>query len=410
VVFDTSLSNKYKSTYTVQRGGLSYRFGDKDINLMIGSNLQYSVLDGTQDFPAPLQINRYFFNVLPNAFFNYRLKGGRNLRIFYRTNITPPSVTQLQKVIDVSNPLQLTTGNINLKQDYEQTLVVRYGLTRPKSGHNFFIYAYSNYVSNYIGNATYSVARADSTLDNGIILKRGAQLTAPVNLNYYTNNRLFLTYGIPWDLIKCNLNFTGGINYTHVPGKFDTITTYSNNIVPSAGIVIGSNISQKVDFTLSYTGTYNFVKNSLQAQANNNYYNHTASLRFNWLFYKGFVFNTNITHSYYSTFSSAVGNIDYLLWNAYIGYKFMKNRALEARISAFDLLNENKSVTRTVAANYVENDVTTVLKQYFMFQLTYTFRNFKGVMPQEEQRDNNDLVPHTHSSGGGSWREHGGGM
>ena len=144
--------------------------------------------------------------------------------------------------------------------------------------------------------------------------------------------------------------------------------------------------------------------------ANNNYYNHTASFKINWIFLKGFVINTNITNSYYSTLSSSAGNVNYLLWNAYVGYKFLKNRALEARISAFDLLNQNKSVTRTVAATYVENDLSNVLQQYFMFQLTYTLRNFKGPLPDNGRHPDDGMhgpmpgggnFPHVHGDGGG---------
>ena len=411
--FDPTLSNQYTSTYTTQRSGISYRYTDKKINFMIGANLQYAVLDGTQTFPSAMPINRNFTDVLPTSFFNYKFKNGKNLRIMYRTNINPPGITQLQNVVNVSNPLQLSTGNPNLKQDYEQTVIVRYGLTRAKSQHNFFVYLYGNYINNYIGNATYTTLKPDSAIADGIILKRGAQLSAPVNLNYYANYKSFLTYGIPVDFIKSNLNLTGGLNYTHTPGLINNVADFSNNTIPTAGIVISSNVSKELDFTLSYTGNYNFVKNSLQGQANNNYYNHTASFKINWIFLKGFVFNTNITNSYYSTLSSSSGNIDFYLWNAYVGYKFFKDRSLEARISAFDILNQNKSITRTVAANYVENDLTTVLQQYFMFQLTYTLRHFKGMAPidehnQNEQRPN--MFPGGPPGGGsGHWHDHDGG-
>lgn len=407
--FDTVLSNYYKSIYTTQRGGASYRYSTKTLNFMIGANYQYAVLDGSEIYPEGTKVTRTYSNVLPIAFFNYKFKNGKNLRIFYRSNISAPGITQLQNVIDVSNPLLMSTGDTALRQDFEQTLVVRYGLTRSKTAHNFFLNGYANYISNYIGNATYTNTniRADSVLAGGILLKPGAQLTAPVNLNYYSSDRLFVTYGLPLDVVKSNLNLTGGFNYTHTPGRVNQVTDYSNNYVPTAGIVVSSNVSEKLDFTLAYTGNYNFVKNSLQTKTNNNYYNHIASFKINWIFLKGFVLNTNITHSYYSTFSSNAGTIDFYLWNAYVGYKFFKNRSLEARLSAFDLLNENKSVTRTVAANYVENDITTVLKQYFMFQLTYTLRNFKGTLPTPENGPN--LPPGMMPPGGGGgqhWHDH----
>ena len=326
----------------------------------------------------------------------------------YRTNISAPSIKQLQNVINVSNPLQLSTGNPNLREDYEQTLILRYGLTKKKTAHNFFIFGYANFINNYIGSTTYTTLKTDSVLTNGILLGKGAQLTVPVNLNYYANTRLNVTYGIPLDIIKSNLNFTGGVNYVHTPGAINNVADYSNDLVPTGGIVVSSNVSANLDFTLSYTGSYNFVKNSLQQMTNDNYYNHTASFKINWIFLKGVVINSNISNSFYSTLSNASGNINYFLWTSYIGYKFLKNRALEARFTVFDMLNQNKSVSRIVGANYVENDVTNILQRYGMLQLTYTLRNFKGAIPTDGEQHH--FRPDGMGDGnGGGWHGGGGG-
>jgi hypothetical protein len=89
-----------------------------------------------------------------------------------------------------------------------------------------------------------------------------------------------------------------------------------------------------------------------------------------------FVLNTNVTDNYDTAFSNT-GDQNFILWNAYLGYKLLKNNALEIRLSAYDMLNQNKSITRTVTETYLENNVTQVLQQYFMLQLTYTLREFK---------------------------------
>ncbi len=386
-----TLSNKYHDTYITQRGGLSYRIGDRKMNFMFGANVQYATLDGQETKPDLFSIKRNFTDVLPIAFFNYRFADGRNLRIMYRTATTPPSVTQLQDVVDVSNPLLLNTGNPNLRQDYEQTLIIRYGLAKAKNQHNFFLYAYANYINNYITNAVYQPTKdsvfRDAVTNLPAVILHGGQLTMPINLNGYFNEKTFITYAIPFDVIKSNLNLNGGINYTRSPGMLNDVINYSDNYAPTAGIVISSNVSEKLDFTLSYTGTYNIIKSTISTQSNNDYYNHVAGFKINWIFWKHFVLNTNITHNYYTAFSST-GNQSYFLWNAYAGYKLLKKQALEIRLSAFDILNQNKSITRTVTGTYVENDITTVLKQYFMFQLTYTIRNFKGALPQAQEQDN----------------------
>lgn len=382
--FDTALSNKYNTLYTTHKGSLSYRVGDKKMTFAVGGTFQLAALSSQQIFPYTFDLHRDFTSFLPNAMYNYRYSDGRNLRIMYRTNTVAPSVSQLQNVLDITNPLLLKIGNPQLQQDYEHTLIIRYGMTKSKTANNFFVNLYANYINNYIGNATIQpdvpTAFKGPLMTDSVIINKGSQLTYPVNLNGYFNERLFVTYGLPLSFIKCNLNLNAGLNYTRTPGQINNIMNYANNYAPSAGMVISSNISTNLDFTLAYFGNYNIVNNTYQVQANNNYYSHTASFKINYIFLKNFVLNTNITDNYYAAFSST-GDQNYILWNAYLGYKMLKDRALEARVSAFDILNQNKSVTRTVTDTYVENNVTTVLQQYFMFQLTYTIRKFKGVMP-----------------------------
>ncbi|MES2704742.1 MAG: TonB-dependent receptor [Bacteroidota bacterium] len=378
---DTLLSNKYDNTYTTQRGGLSYRIGDRKLNFNVGANFQYAMLDGEQQFPRPFTLERTFTNVLPNAMLNYKYDDGRNIRIMYRTNTTEPSITQLQNVVDISNPLLLRTGNATLNQAYEHTFITRYGLTKGKTGRNFFLNVYANYVDDYIGNQNIIPSRDSVFVEPisgvAIDIPKGSQLTRPVNLSGYWSARSFLTYGFPIETIKSNLNLNGGFNFNQNPGMINDVVNYSRYYTPSFGLVLGSNISENLDFTLSYNGNYNIVRNTVQTQANTSYYSHIASLRFNWIFLKNFVLNTSAIHNYYTAFSNTEDQ-SFVLWNAYLGYKMLKSRALEARLSVYDILNQNRSITRNVTDLYVENNVTQVLKQYFMFQLTYTVRSFKG--------------------------------
>lgn len=392
-VQDAFFSNKYQNTYTVHKGGLSYRKGDRTNMFNAGLNVQYATLAGEQEFPLPYTVSRTFANLLPNAMYNHKAKDGRNLRLMYRTSTNVPAVSQLQNVVDITNPLLLKTGNAGLEQDYTHTFVVRYGLTNSKTARSLFVNLYANYVNNYIANATYIPTR-DSTFTDpvtatSVLINRGSQLTRPVNLDGYVSLRSFLNYSMPVGLLKSNLNLNGGINYTRAPGLINSVTNYSSNYIPSAGLVLSSNISEKLDFALAYSGNYNIVNNTAQPQANNNFYSHLASFRINYLFLERFVANSSIAHNYYTSFSST-GAQSFYLWNAYVGYKLLKKQALEIRLTAYDLLKQNSSISRTVTETYVENGVTQVLQQYFMLQLTYTIRSFKGKAPDEAKNTNTE--------------------
>lgn len=372
---DTFLSNKFENTYSTHNGGVSYRINDKKLSASAGVNAQYAMLQGVQTYHHYNSLEKSFTSILPNAMFNYRFTNAKNLRIYYRTNTNAPSITQLQNVVDNTNPLFLKSGNPSLKQDYQNSLSIRYGATNAKTARSFFVFANATITQDYIGNATY-LPKKDTAVINNVIVAPGSQLSMPVNMDGYFSGRTFLTYGFPVALIKSNLNLNGGLTYNRIPTLINNSTNLANNYTVNGGITIGSNISEKIDFSISYSGNYTVIKNSLQTTADNTYYTQNTSLKFNWLFLKGFVFNTNLNHSLYTGLSQSF-NQSFLLWNAAFGYKFFKDKSLEAKISVYDILNQNRAINRTVTETYIEDSHTNVLQQYFMLNLTYTLRKFK---------------------------------
>ena len=177
--------------------------------------------------------------------------------------------------------------------------------------------------------------------------------------------------------MKCNLNVTAGISYGRTPGRVNNITSISNTYAPTGGITLSSNISEKIDFTIGYNANYNVVKNSIQTSTNNNYFGHTANAKFNWLFWKGFVFNTSIVNTYYQS-SSQGFNQNIFLWNAALGYKFLRDKSLDVRASVNDILNQNSGLSRTVSQTYIEDDRNLVLKRYMLLTVTWTMKFFKS--------------------------------
>jgi len=111
----------------------------------------------------------------------------------------------------------------------------------------------------------------------------------------------------------------------------------------------------------------------LQRINNANYYNHTATARFNYQFWKGFVFNTSVSNTLNAGGSSNY-NTSYWLLNASLAYKFLKDESLEVKFTANDILNQNKNITRNVTEVYVEDIQSTALRRYFMGTITYSLR------------------------------------
>jgi hypothetical protein len=371
-LLDTRLSNTADNTYTTQNAGVGYRLRSSGLNLIMDVAYQISSLRNDQSFPFTRTIGKTFYNVLPSAMLSYVFGSRSNLRVFYRTSTNPPSISQLQDVVDNSNPLLLTTGNPNLKQAYSHMLMARYSAVNVREARNYFVMFSVGYTQDYIGNSTL-IAQQDSLLSKGVRLTQGTQLTKPVNLDGNWNARSFFTYGFPLDLIKSNLNLNTGLSYTRTPGLINSVQNASNSYAVSQGLVVGSNISEGVDFTLSYTANYNIVKNTLQPDLNNNYFSHTGSFRFNWIFWEGVVFRNDLSNILYNGLTGGYDQ-NYILWNAAIGKKFFQNDRGEIRLSVNDILRQNKSVSRTVSDTYVEDTQNKVLGRYVMLTFTYTIR------------------------------------
>jgi hypothetical protein len=295
----------------------------------------------------------------------------------YRVSTSQPSVTQLQDVYDFTNLPFVVAGNPNLAQQLSHTLSTRYTYTNTNKSTLIVGNVFLQTASDYITNATYVPLR-DSVLTNDLTLKAGEQLTKPVNLDGYLSLRSLLTFAMPLQFIKSNINFNGGVTYSKLPGIINNLQTVSKNLTYSLGTVIGSNVSQYIDFTVTYNANINTVKNQLQPTLNNEYFSQTAGVQFNLLSKKGWFLQNDLTNQLYNGLSQGF-NQNYFLWNMSTGKKFFKKQQGELKLSVFDLLKQNRSIVRNVTETYIEDVQNQVLRQYFMMTFTYNLRTFGNV-------------------------------
>lgn len=395
------LSNKFENRTNAQNGGISYRYGTRERQISFGANYQSTTLKSDQTFPTTLTVNKTFSNILPNAMIRYSLSPQSNIRLMYRANVNQPSVTQLQNVVDVTNAPIYTAGNPNLDQQYMNILSARYTYTNPAKGLLFVGNVFWQAANKYITNATF-IPTIDTVISAGLKLRAGDQLTMPVNLDGYSSLRSFITFAVPLKFIKSNFNLNGGVTYSKLPGLINRQTNETKNLTYSAGSVIASNISQYVDFTLSYTANFNQVNNALVASRNDNYFQHVAGMQLNLLSKQGWFFQNDLNNQFYSGLSQGF-NQSYWLWNMSAGKKILKDQRGELKLSVFDLLGQNQSISRNVTETYIEDVQNQVLQQYFMLTFTYNLRNFGKAAARPANNNNGNM-----RGGGGNWR--GGGM
>jgi hypothetical protein len=381
---DTALTNVFRNHYLTQGGGLSYRYNNRKVQASVGVSGQVAQLRGDQTFPVAQPVHYTFVNVLPQATLRYRLDRTHNLRVVYRTSTSAPGLNQLQAVVNNSNPLQLTIGNPALRQEYQHSLTARYTASKPEKKGNFFALFTGSFTQNPIANHTIVAARdtliTPAGTDQVAHLPAGGQLTQSTNLSNEYVLRTQASYGLPMLGAKLNLNANAGAGYSQSPGLVNQGLNYSRTPSLTAGLTLSSNISERLDFTLSSNSTQSYVLNTLNTRLDSRYFSQSSRLRLSWIVGPGISIQSDVAHQLYRGLSSAY-NQNYLLWNASLGKKLFPGQRGELKLYAFDLLGQNRAIQRNVSVAYVSDVQTSVLQRYFMLMFTYNIRPAKMTLP-----------------------------
>jgi hypothetical protein len=261
----------------------------------------------------------------------------------------------------------------------------RYTFTNPTKGILVVGNVFYQTADDYIANASYN---SRDTVVNGVPIKGTYRLSKPINLDGYKSLRSFLTFAMPLKFIKSNFNLNGGISLSDQPGIINGRQNITKNTTYTLGSVLASNVSEYVDFTISYSANINKVNAAVENSSNSNYYQQEARLQLNLLSKTGWFFQNDVNNQYYSGLSQGF-NQSYWLWNMAAGKKFLKGDKGELKLSVFDLLKQNQSISRDVTSEYIRDVQSQVLTQYFMLTFTYNLRNFGTAASRATNRQGN---------------------
>lgn len=370
---DPVTSNLFNRDQTRHWATAGYNFVKDKVVLNASLSYQYNTLNDDETYPR-LQDNTYHFNaLLPRFRLEFKPTRLQSLVIDYNRSARTPGVSQLQDVIDITNPLQVFYGNPNLNQSYNDQIQVRYNIANPEKSTNFNINARATFTQDYVAYNRRFLQQDENIM--GVTVAKGAQVSTPVNLSGYVNTRLHTNYSFRIKPLSSNMNVGLFYNFSRTPSMEENIKYRSKNNRFGMNLSMTSNISEKVDFTVGYRPSVSLTNGSTGSF--DRYIRSDLSGSVNIFIVGGLYFNADATWRN-STGTQNSYSQHYALVNASLGYKFMKFQQAEFKLTGYDLLDKNQAFWQSSNDTYTQINTTNILKRYVMLSFTYKFDTRKG--------------------------------
>ncbi|MDP4263703.1 MAG: TonB-dependent receptor family protein [Bacteroidota bacterium] len=353
-------TNDYQNTYSFTNAGIRMRTQKKKYNYSLGltwqqAELEGKIISGVKDSV----ITKTFHNLLPNARFQYNISKYRSLSIVYGANTNQPSMSQLQPVPDLTNPLYIRNGNPDLKQEYNHNIQANLNLLNPYKNKNLFLFF------------TLQATRDKIVNYDSVNLQTGKRYSMPVNVNgVYTINS-DISYSLPARFLKGTVEIGSRTGYLKTKQFINTLANDIKTWSLGPELRLDMNPNDKINISLGMNISYNNTKYSLQSTLNTNYLSQDYNTSFDWQLPKLFFLTTDFTYTINSQRAQGF-NTKVPIWNAGISKQFLRFNRGELKLSASDLLNKNISINRTTNQNYIEDSRVNTLRRFFMLTFTYS--------------------------------------
>lgn len=362
--FDSNLSNSFRNKFFTQELQVGYKKVSKSLNLDAGlmfapaSSKSEDLINSARNIPK-----RWVMNVSPYANIRYKFGDNSSLRANYRARTSQPSMTQLQPVADVSDPLNIIIGNPDLKPTFTQNINIHFNDFRLSSQQSIFAMVNTSFAINSVVSKT--------TTDR----ETGGRTTTYSNVNGNFNIFGMAMITRPFTNRKWRFNARMNVRYANTPGYINGNFNKTANLglSPAAGLTFSSDIFQ---MTINPNYSYSNATNTLPDQPDRETHSYGFFSDASLFLPFGLELTTDLRFSNSSGYSQGYDSKQWL-WNAQISYSFLSDKSLTFAVRAYDLLGQKKNISRSIGASSIVDSEFNDLTRYVMFSLTWTFNTLR---------------------------------
>ena len=368
-VLNSDLSNRFRNDNFTQNARIGFRQVTKAMNLEVGMSFVPTMSKSIDLINTDRNIpERWVMNYAPFVNYRHRFSKSRSLNLRYNGRSSQPSISQLQPVPDMSDPMNIIVGNPDLKPSFSHQMDFRFQDFNMEKQRSIMVMAMFNLTQNSIIS---SIVRNSQT---------AGQTTNYVNVNGVWNamamnmismpladkkwqfsNHVMLSYNRSVGFNNGSRNVNGSLRASISPGLAFRPDNIELEIRPRYSVQNGRN-----SFTKSNDNTTQTFGGTFSA-----YYSTPI----------GIILQSDINYSANRGYGEGF-DLNQWIWNASVSYPMLRDKSLTLSLRAYDMLNQRATVSHTNASNYIEDASFNALSRYFMATVSWKFNTFGKNRPE----------------------------
>lgn len=371
-------STDYDYDFLTHRLATTFQYRLRKTKVAATLGYQHAAFGSDYAFPYARRTTAAFDNATYSVVAYVGINRNNTLKFNASGRTSNPRATDLQAIVNTTNRQHVFAGNPDLDPVYTHRLSGQYIRSNPARGRTFTLSAEVAASPNAIAEEVV-IDSPDFVIDDeGTLLGEGNRYTRPINLPGLRNLRASVSYGLPVGWLRSNLNLRAGVFAGRIPSSINGASSALTNTAVHAGATLGSNISEFVDFRLSYTGRYNVSKSASQARTlDNACFSQYARAEATVVVWRRLVVRAAADYDSYRGITDPFLE-ERLICNAAVGMKLFRNRLGEVSVGVNDLFDRNGTIfRRSVSGTTLRNVTDLAVGRYFSFQLTYNLRLFR---------------------------------
>lgn len=295
--------------------------------------------------------------LLPEFWMQYS-KSGYYASVSADRDVRLPGLFQLIQNPDLRNPLNVVEGNLDLMPEVSNTAYL------------YFRKYNQNTQNSFSSNLNFS--RVENPFVYAQTIDENFRRVSQVINGNDPNNRFSGNVNSRILIEKAKLFWSSGISYSYNDFNAPINGVFNRQINHAYGVNVGVSNSrkQKLDVNATYAYQFNQSRFGVFENLNQDFATQNARLNVVYRLGKKWTFSGEFQYQYFSeqAFAGAVG---IPLLNSVVSYRPKEQGKWTFKINAFDLLNQNQSITRMANANFIRQTENNLLTRYFLVSALY---------------------------------------